>query len=931
MYIHTQNSLASTWYVNHSMGQKPIVEVLIHYNGRLHKALPTRVINLSDDVSVIEFSSSRTGIVNVLGPNSGTNNGEIPFNPPLDVALRAFDPNNTVGLSLSNDNQTVQGVGGSKSLVSRTGSGKYQFKMFFDVPETSPIPPNFYVGIGSRNTVIWDRPFDPNLGDTVAFAANGNSSFYISSEYAETNGPGLTSEHLYNTSGSVPRNIEVLVSLDLDNNTVRFRVNGPADTESYEHTVNIPANQVWFAYFRTSNTTPKVTYDFIGSTFNVDTGYQVWDVLDNNEAPPPPPEPLLRGFNPAATTMALQSNNTIVSRLGSGVGTAALSTVSRGGVNAGKYQFRVTGVNTQLIGNWPSITGFGLVNANGDFDITQTPFGQRLGNKVMFYRGSSGRYSGLGEFADSSLPQRYFTTDPYFSEIPRTEPIDVLLDLDNNQITFKMIGVTAMGYQQTIPIPPNEVWSIYMHTANWPVYDTKFDFVGENFTPETGYAVWDLADGLENPTPPVYPTTVIPSFDGVTKFGNFLNLSQTSRPVSIISGNGAVNSVTPRFGSGKYQFRIFNEGTALESAVPWRNNFGIATLTSPTTTDPILSGFSGDTVVMANPNPGQIYRPISHFAETELPGRITNYTLPPDEIQNKEIIDVLLDLDNDTVTFRLTDDGKDQFNVESFQTYVQTINIPANKRWYAYLFSGNALGSVAYDLAGYRFEPDLGYVPWDDSTQSSGIVVEGPTNLVEYKGWEPETQPWLVTSTREGTRAVVSGNGTARSLTFHNQGKYHFRIFCEEGINSIIGHKSYYGIITNDGPATGSNPFGLAATGAVSALSRDLSTNNHSIRSRFDNTTVTDQFPMSQPLRRDHIIDVLLDLDANQVTFRVSERGVLQVEGAVIYEQTISIPSGLTWHAMMYNANAISNTIYDFAGYRFDPEPGYKVWDDEIP
>jgi hypothetical protein len=134
--------------------------------------------------------------------------------------------------------------------------------------------------------------------------------------------------------------------------------------------------------------------------------------------------------------------------------------------------------------------------------------------------------------------------------------------------------------------------------------------------------------------------------------------------------------------------------------------------------------------------------------------------------------------------------------------------------------------------------------------------------------------------------------------------------------------------MSNDSPTTGSNPFSEVASGSAVALSRDLSSNNHSTRFKFGTDPVGDVDEMANPLRRSDIIDVLLDLDNNEVTFRVRNRGVFEVDGPITHTSTVSIPNGLEWYAMMYNANAIPNTVYDFAGYRFIPDPGYKCWDE---
>lgn len=66
MYAHVQSTAAQTWYIDHQLGGLPVIEVIVHHNGTLQKILPRKIRVVDNLTIVVEFSSPRTGIANVL-------------------------------------------------------------------------------------------------------------------------------------------------------------------------------------------------------------------------------------------------------------------------------------------------------------------------------------------------------------------------------------------------------------------------------------------------------------------------------------------------------------------------------------------------------------------------------------------------------------------------------------------------------------------------------------------------------------------------------------------------------------------------------------------------------------------------------------------------------------------------------------------------
>jgi len=60
-YTHNQDVAASTWTINHNLGSKPMVDVLLSINGQLQKVYPLSVTHSSDNTTVITWTAARTG------------------------------------------------------------------------------------------------------------------------------------------------------------------------------------------------------------------------------------------------------------------------------------------------------------------------------------------------------------------------------------------------------------------------------------------------------------------------------------------------------------------------------------------------------------------------------------------------------------------------------------------------------------------------------------------------------------------------------------------------------------------------------------------------------------------------------------------------------------------------------------------------------
>jgi len=61
----TQASASDTWVINHKLGQYPVVDVYVSYNGEMQKILPLAIDYTDKDTCTITFSAPRAGIATV--------------------------------------------------------------------------------------------------------------------------------------------------------------------------------------------------------------------------------------------------------------------------------------------------------------------------------------------------------------------------------------------------------------------------------------------------------------------------------------------------------------------------------------------------------------------------------------------------------------------------------------------------------------------------------------------------------------------------------------------------------------------------------------------------------------------------------------------------------------------------------------------------
>jgi hypothetical protein len=66
VYRHEQTTASNTWLIYHSLGSKPLVEILVHDNGVLKKAWPLSMEHIDENNLRIVWSSPRTGFATTL-------------------------------------------------------------------------------------------------------------------------------------------------------------------------------------------------------------------------------------------------------------------------------------------------------------------------------------------------------------------------------------------------------------------------------------------------------------------------------------------------------------------------------------------------------------------------------------------------------------------------------------------------------------------------------------------------------------------------------------------------------------------------------------------------------------------------------------------------------------------------------------------------
>lgn len=57
----TQSSASNTWVVNHGLGTKPSVDVMVMLNGVAQKAFPLDIEHVSDNIVRITWTSPQSG------------------------------------------------------------------------------------------------------------------------------------------------------------------------------------------------------------------------------------------------------------------------------------------------------------------------------------------------------------------------------------------------------------------------------------------------------------------------------------------------------------------------------------------------------------------------------------------------------------------------------------------------------------------------------------------------------------------------------------------------------------------------------------------------------------------------------------------------------------------------------------------------------
>ena len=66
-HIHSQTSSAQTWTINHNLGIKPTSDVSILSEGVMTKILPAKVVHVTDNSMLIEFSFPCQGVARLIG------------------------------------------------------------------------------------------------------------------------------------------------------------------------------------------------------------------------------------------------------------------------------------------------------------------------------------------------------------------------------------------------------------------------------------------------------------------------------------------------------------------------------------------------------------------------------------------------------------------------------------------------------------------------------------------------------------------------------------------------------------------------------------------------------------------------------------------------------------------------------------------------
>lgn len=158
--------------------------------------------------------------------------------------------------------------------------------------------------------------------------------------------------------------------------------------------------------------------------------------------------------------------------------TSALGVVSK--KDSGKWQIRYT-VSGTSFGSWG---GVGI--ATEDIDKSTVPMSNNsVGDNITLSLINAGSFSVIGKFNNSEMSD--IDSQLAHDELVTGDYIDILVDLDDNLFS---VLINGSPYQTDINIPEGVTW--FPVAGNRSIaYQVTMDVMGEFFTPEDGYSVWN--------------------------------------------------------------------------------------------------------------------------------------------------------------------------------------------------------------------------------------------------------------------------------------------------------------------------------------------------------------------------------------------------------------------------------------------------------
>lgn len=66
VYRHTQTEPATEWTINHNLNGYPIIDVLVNYEGGIHKVVPKQVVYVNANTCRVIFNNAQTGYATVI-------------------------------------------------------------------------------------------------------------------------------------------------------------------------------------------------------------------------------------------------------------------------------------------------------------------------------------------------------------------------------------------------------------------------------------------------------------------------------------------------------------------------------------------------------------------------------------------------------------------------------------------------------------------------------------------------------------------------------------------------------------------------------------------------------------------------------------------------------------------------------------------------